>query len=116
MINENGETVQVIVQPEDGQFVVAGGQEGVAGVAAAAGGAGEQAAIMVGPDGSIVNTNNQVISAIGSQVPRNKHIVLFKKWHLIKFFLIFEQNSWIFQLKTQQTGSCHMNIKTQFIF
>ena len=60
MINENGETVQVIVQPEDGQFVVAGGQEGVAGVAAAAGGAGEQAAIMVGPDGSIVNTNNQV--------------------------------------------------------
>ena len=57
MINENGETVQVIVQPEDGQFVLAGGQEGVAGVAA--GGAGEQA-IMVGPDGSIVNTNNQV--------------------------------------------------------
>ena len=70
MINENGETVQVIVQPEDGQFVVAGGQEGVAGVAAAAGGAGEQAAIMVGPDGSIVNTNNQVThshSTIGIQ-------------------------------------------------
>ena len=50
MINENGETVQVIVQPDDGQFMLAG---------QAGGAAGEQA-IMVGPDGTIVNTNNQV--------------------------------------------------------
>ena len=51
MINENGETVQVIVQPDDGQFMA---------VAAGQAGAGGEQAIMVGPDGTIVNTNNQV--------------------------------------------------------
>ena len=59
MINENGETVQVIVQPDDGQFMLAG---------QAGGAAGEQA-IMVGPDGTIVNTNNQVRGSYHTRVP-----------------------------------------------
>jgi len=56
MINELGEQVQVVVQPEDGQLMQI---TGAAAGDAAAMAQQPQQAIVVGPDGTIVNANNQ---------------------------------------------------------